>query len=86
MTLGAQVSGLPGYDLAITDSSLFVYSNINIDTDLMDQAMRVGARVPDVEEDTRFNVYGDPLPSDSKENGRVDVIKNEGVFWGAQAK
>src|ERR1035438_8391258 len=32
MTLGAQVSGLPGYDLAITDSSLFVYTNINIDT------------------------------------------------------
>lgn len=32
MTLGSQVSGLPGYDLAITDSSLFVYSNINIDT------------------------------------------------------
>ena len=32
MTLGAQVSGLPGYDLSITDSSLFVYSNIDIDT------------------------------------------------------
>jgi hypothetical protein len=32
MTLGAQVSGLPAYDLTITDSSLFVYSNINIDT------------------------------------------------------
>ena len=32
MTLGSQVSGLPAYDLAITDSSLFVYSNINIDT------------------------------------------------------
>ena len=32
MTLGAQVSGLPAYDLAITDSSLFVFSNINIDT------------------------------------------------------
>jgi hypothetical protein len=32
MTLGAQVGGLPGYDLAITDSSLFVYSNIDIDT------------------------------------------------------
>jgi hypothetical protein len=31
MTLGAQVSGLHGYDLLITDSSLFVYSNINID-------------------------------------------------------
>lgn len=32
MTLGAQVSGLPGYDLKIIDSSLFVYSNINIDS------------------------------------------------------
>ena len=35
MTLGAQVSGLPGYDLTITDSSLFVYSNINIDTGIV---------------------------------------------------
>jgi hypothetical protein len=32
MTLDAQVTGLPGYELAITDSSLFVYSNINVDT------------------------------------------------------
>jgi hypothetical protein len=32
MTLGAQVSGLPAYNLQITDSSLFVYSNINVDT------------------------------------------------------
>ena len=32
ITLVAQVSGLPAYDLSITDSSLFVYSNINIDT------------------------------------------------------
>ncbi len=32
MTLGAQVSGLPGYDLSITDSSLLVYSNIDIDS------------------------------------------------------
>jgi len=31
MTLGSQVSGLPAYDLTITDSSLFVYSNIDID-------------------------------------------------------
>ena len=31
MTLNAQASGVPGYQLKITDSSLFVYSNINID-------------------------------------------------------
>ncbi len=33
MTLDALTSGLPGYQLQITDSSLFVYSNINVDTD-----------------------------------------------------
>ena len=32
MTLDAQVSGVPGYQLQITDSSLFVYSNINVDS------------------------------------------------------
>lgn len=32
MTLDAQSSGVPGYRLQITDSSLFVYSNINVDT------------------------------------------------------
>jgi hypothetical protein len=32
LTIVGQVSGLPGYDLAITDSSLFVYSNIDVDT------------------------------------------------------
>jgi hypothetical protein len=32
VTLDAQASGIPGYQLQITDSSLFVYSNINIDT------------------------------------------------------
>ena len=32
MTLAAQVTGLPGYNLAITDSSLLVFSNINVDT------------------------------------------------------
>ncbi len=32
MTLDAQVSGVPDYALQITDSSLFVYTNINIDT------------------------------------------------------
>ncbi|HVH76575.1 MAG TPA: hypothetical protein VM755_16790 [Stellaceae bacterium] len=32
MTLDAKSSGLPAYNLQITDSSLFVYSNINVDT------------------------------------------------------
>jgi hypothetical protein len=32
VTLAAQVTGLPGYNLAITDSSLFVFSNVNVDT------------------------------------------------------
>ena len=33
MTLGVQASGLPEYRLQITDNSLFVFSNINVDTD-----------------------------------------------------
>jgi hypothetical protein len=32
MTLGAQATGVPDYQLQITDSSLFVFSNINADT------------------------------------------------------
>src|SRR5206468_1543412 len=32
MTLDAQVSGIPAYRLRVTDSSVFVYSNVNIDT------------------------------------------------------
>ncbi len=32
MTLDAQVSGVPAYHLQVTDSSLFVYPNINVDT------------------------------------------------------
>ena len=32
MTLDAEASGVPGYQLQITDSSLFVYSNIDVDT------------------------------------------------------
>lgn len=32
MTLGSEVSGLPAYELSVTDSSLFVYSNIDVDT------------------------------------------------------
>lgn len=32
MVLAAEASGVPGYQLQITDSSLFVYNNINVDT------------------------------------------------------
>ena len=32
MTLDAEVSGVPGYKLQMTDSSVFVYTNINVDT------------------------------------------------------
>ena len=32
MVLGAVSSGLPAYALQITDSSLFVFTNINVDT------------------------------------------------------
>jgi hypothetical protein len=32
MTLDAEVSGVPGYKLQVTDSSVFVYSNIDVDT------------------------------------------------------
>ncbi|MGH3576155.1 MAG: hypothetical protein ACRDU0_01140, partial [Mycobacterium sp.] len=32
VTLDARASGLPSYQLQITDSSLFVYTNINVDT------------------------------------------------------
>ena len=48
--------------------------------------LRVGADTPQTDEHPRYNVYGDPLPSDSKENGRVEVVMNKGVFWGAAAK
>ena len=32
MTLSGEVSGVPGYQLQVTDNSLFVFSNINVDT------------------------------------------------------
>jgi hypothetical protein len=32
MTLNAQISGVPAYRLQVTDSSLFVFSNINVDS------------------------------------------------------
>lgn len=44
--------------------------------------LRVGCRVGDGKLG-RFNVYGKPLKTDSKENGRVQMIPREGAYWGA---
>lgn len=47
--------------------------------------LRVGCRVGDSTKHERFNVYGRPLPTDSKENGRVEVIiPRRGEYWGAK--
>lgn len=45
--------------------------------------LRVGCKTPQTGEFPRYNVYGEPLPSDSKENGRIEVIPRKGEFWGA---
>ena len=43
--------------------------------------LRTSAKVPGHHE--RLNVYGDPLPNESKANGRVEVVPIEGKYWGA---
>jgi len=43
----------------------------------------VGARIVKGAKHPRHNVYGESLPSDSRENGRVEVIPRKGEFWGA---
>lgn len=45
--------------------------------------LRVGAWTDRTVDHPRFNVYGEPLPADSKENGKVEVIPIEGKYWGA---
>ena len=45
--------------------------------------LRVGARIVKGAKHPRHNVYGEALPSDSRENGRVEVIPRKGEFWGA---
>lgn len=45
--------------------------------------LRVGCKTEPTAEHPRYNVYGDPLPSESKENGRVAVVPRKGVYWGA---
>ncbi len=43
--------------------------------------LRISAKVPGVK--SRINIYGDPLPSESKGNGQVPMIALDGQFWGA---
>ena len=45
--------------------------------------LRVGCKTDPTAEHPRYNIYGDALPSDSKENGRIEVIPRKGDFWGA---
>ena len=45
--------------------------------------LRVGCKTAPTQPHGRTNVYGDPLPSESKENGQVEVVPRTGEFWGA---
>ncbi len=46
--------------------------------------LRVGSRAQATSEYDRLNIYGDPLPTHSAENGQVTVVPREGEFWGAE--
>ena len=49
--------------------------------------LRVGAKTGNSDDaHARYNLYGDPLPSDSKENGRGAAIVGTGKFFGAPPK
>jgi mannose-6-phosphate isomerase-like protein (cupin superfamily) len=45
--------------------------------------LRVGCKAPSTSVHDRINIYGDPLPTDSPENGKGEVIARPGEFWGA---
>ncbi len=47
--------------------------------------LRVGCKAGEIGDFDRMNVYGGPLPTESKENGRVEVVRRPGEFWGAEA-
>ena len=47
--------------------------------------LRVAAHVGPRADHGRYNVYGEPLPSESKENGHKNPVVIDGVFWGAKA-
>lgn len=42
--------------------------------------LRVGCVAPG--DPGRYNVYGDPINSETKENGRIEAIPLKGRFWG----
>jgi hypothetical protein len=48
--------------------------------------LRVGASNGVKDEVARYTVYGEPIPSDSKENGRGAAIVGTGQFFGAPEK
>jgi mannose-6-phosphate isomerase-like protein (cupin superfamily) len=48
--------------------------------------LRVGASNGVTDEVGRYTVYGEPIPSDSKENGRGAAIVGTGEFFGAAEK
>jgi len=45
--------------------------------------LRVGCKAGEPREHDRVNVYGEPLLTESKENGQVEVVPRPGEFWGA---
>lgn len=45
--------------------------------------LRVGAKTDRTQDHPRHNIYGEPLPSGAKGNGRIDPVPRKGEFWGA---
>lgn len=45
--------------------------------------LRVGSKAASASEHDRLNIYGEPLPTESKENGQVEVVPRVGEYWGA---
>jgi mannose-6-phosphate isomerase-like protein (cupin superfamily) len=45
--------------------------------------LRVGCKVPSALPHRRYNVYGEPLPSESRANGAKRPPVGTGKFWGA---
>jgi mannose-6-phosphate isomerase-like protein (cupin superfamily) len=61
------------------------YYRFNATSDEPLVLLRVGCKTPEVPGYFRQNIYGEPIPTDTKENGQVEVIPVPGKFWGAGA-
>ena len=68
------------YEGIMLPSGSFYRFNATSDEPLV--LLRVGAKTDPTAEHPRYNVYGDPLPSDSKENGRGAEIVGTGKYFG----